>query len=461
MGMLMLKNAARRSLFNSRYFFRNLSSIEHNPSLYIPKRHLQIDSTSSLLEKKLPLLLRKHGNNINTDGDVVLRCSYFSVLDRDDKSLSTRQLHLPFHSVLIQGSCNGVVCLEDKSIKGRLAFWNPSANEFKFLPPTCIQLHPDAKYLMFKGTNIGFDRNSQDFKVVRFVYNTFPEEHPSIPRTAHAELYSLNSDSWEELPDHLGSICFPLAWISASVNGVAYCETKINRMVRLLTFDFASKQFSFLDLPDSAKRVGSYYWLHLAERDGKLAAIIYPNVITYPNSEREKACELWVRSHDDGSWERVSTFCVPGGVKPLGFWTNDELLFQGRGEYLILFRLDTREVKHLSLNISDGDRVEFVPCVEIGVRLVGKSEFENQELIKVEGLIKSFLLFAPLFDGFSYFASKILWATTEGADRQGQADVFYRTLFSDGGADGGGRRAEGDGLRDAGSVWIVCTVMGI
>ncbi|GER33861.1 F-box protein [Striga asiatica] len=407
MGMLMLKDAARRSLFSSRYFFRNLSSIEHNPSLYIPKRHLQIDSTSSLLEEKLALLLRKHGNNINTDGDVVGRCSYFSVLDRDDKSLSTRQLHLPFRSVMIQGSCNGVVCLEDKSIKGRLALWNPSTNEFKFLPSTCIQLHPDAEFLMFNGTNIGFDRNSQDFKVVRFVYNTFPDEHPSFPMSAHAELYSLKSDSWEELPDHLGSNCLSLAWISASVNGVAYFETERNRRVRLLTFDFASKRFSFLDLPDSAKRFRPYSSLHLAERDGKLAAIIYPKYIIYPNSEiEEKACELWVRSDDDGSWERVSTFCVPGGVKPLGFWTNDELLFQGRGEYLILFRLDTREVKHLSLNISDDDRVEFVPCVESGVRFVGKSEFGNQELIKVEALIKSFLLFAPLFDGFSYFASK-------------------------------------------------------
>ncbi|CAA0815424.1 Unknown protein [Striga hermonthica] len=286
---------------NSRYFFRNLSSIEHNPSprYIIPKRHLQIDSTrSSLPEKKkkklLPLLLRKHGNNMNTDGDVDLRCNYFSVFDGDDKSLSTRQLHLPF-SVNIQGYCNGVVCLVDKFVGHRIALWNPSINEFKFLPPTCIQRHPDAKYLMFAGTSTGFDRNSQDIKVVRFVFDIFPEEHYTHP-TTHAELYSLKSDSWEELPDSVTSSPWEesLVRVSASVNGVAYRETEINSRVRLLTFDFASKQFSFLDLPDSAKLVGTSYRLHLAEREGKLAAIIYPECTfypkynIYPNSETKK-----------------------------------------------------------------------------------------------------------------------------------------------------------------------------
>ncbi|CAA0841578.1 Unknown protein [Striga hermonthica] len=158
--------------------------------------------------------------------------NYFSLLSWDDKSLSARQLHLPFPTIKDVSYCDGVVCLDDGFIDDRVALWNPSTNEFKFLPKTSIQLHPDADYLMFECPVIGFDSNSQHLKVLR---------------------------------------------------------------------------------------------LHLAERDGSLATI------TYPNYGEEKTFELWVRSHD-GSWEWISTFCVPGAEAPLGFWTKDDLLFRGKGD---------------------------------------------------------------------------------------------------------------------------------
>ncbi|GER31679.1 F-box family protein [Striga asiatica] len=325
MGMLMLKNVGRRPPSSSRYFSRTLSSIEP-----IPKSHLEI-------ERKLPLLLRLHGNNIEVD--VGFRRNYFSLLSWDDKSLSTQQLHLPFPTISDVSYCDGVVCLHAGFIDDRVALWNPSTNEFKFLPKTSIKLHPDANYLMFKRPMIGFDSNSQDLKVLRFVRTFFPEEDYCMPITRQLELYSLKSDSWEELPYNLSSDC---------------------------------KQISVLDLPDSANRAAKFYRLRLAERDGLLATFIYPKY------GEEKTFELWVRSHD-GSWEWISTFCVPGVDKPLGFWTKDYLLFRGKGEYLILYHIVTQEVK--CLNISDDlPCLEFVPCVESGFQLVGKSEFENKEV---------------------------------------------------------------------------------
>ncbi|CAA0824372.1 Unknown protein [Striga hermonthica] len=357
MGMLMLKNVGRRPPSSSRYFSRTFSSIEP-----IPKIHPEI-------ERKLPLLLRLHGNNIELD--VGFRRNYFSLLSWDDKSLSTQQLHLPFPRIVSVSYCDGVVCLAGSAglIDDRLALWNPSTDEFKFLPKTSIQLHPDADYLMFKPHVIGFDSNSQDFKVLRFVTTLFPDEDHWSPTTEHLELYSLKSDSWEELPYNLSYGC---PFISASVNGVAYWSVVINARMVLLTFDFASKQFSFLDLPDSANRAAEFYTMHVAERDGSLATIIYPKFA------EEKTFELWVRSHD-GSWEWISTFCVPGVHKPLGFWTKDDLLFRGKGEYLILYHIVTQEVKHLNIS-DDFPHLEFVPCVESGFQLVGKSEFEKKEV---------------------------------------------------------------------------------
>ncbi|CAA0826025.1 Unknown protein [Striga hermonthica] len=354
MGMLMLKNVGRRPPSSSRYFSRTLSSIEP-----IPKSHLKI-------ERKLPLLLRLHGNNIEVD--VGFRRTYFSLLSWDDKSLST-QLHLPFPTINHVSYCDGVVCVAAGLIKDRVALWNPSTDEFKFLPKTSIQLHPDADHLMFHPHVIGFDSHAQDFKVLRFVTTVFPEEYYLVPVTQQLELYSLKSDSWEELPYNLST---DFSYNSASVNGVAYWWVEINASMVLLTFDFASKQFSFLDLPDSANRAAEFYTLHLAERDGSLATIIYPKYA------EEKTFELWVRCHD-GSWEWISTFCVPGVDVPLGFWTKDDLLFRGKDEYLILYHIVTQDVKHL--NISDDlPCLKFVPCVESGFQLVGKSEFKNKEV---------------------------------------------------------------------------------
>ncbi|CAA0817007.1 Unknown protein [Striga hermonthica] len=349
-GMLMLKNVGRRPTSSSRYFSRTLSSVEP-----IPKTHLEI-------ERKLPLLLRLHGNNIEVD--LHYRRDYFSLLSLDDKSLSKQQLHLPFSKIKGVSYCDGVVCLEAGFIGDRVALWNPSTNEFKFLPKTSIQLHPDADYLMFKCPMIGFDSNSQDLKVLRFVTTVFRDEDDFADMTHQLELYSLKSDSWEELPYNLSDDCLSRSYNFASVNGVAYWWVVINARMALLTFDFASKQFSFLDLPDSANRDAEFYRLHLAERDGSLATI------TYPKYGEEKTFELWVRSHD-GTWEWISTFCVPGAEAPLGFWTKDDLLFRGKREYLILYHIVTREVKHLNIS-EDLLNLEFLPCVEGGFQLVGK-----------------------------------------------------------------------------------------
>ncbi|CAA0808313.1 Unknown protein [Striga hermonthica] len=219
---------------------------------------------------------------------------------------------------------------------------------------------------------MSFDPISQDFKLVRFVATVFPDDGHQTHVTNHVELYSLKSDSWEELSDHRCFDCRLTTYVVATVNGVPYWRAQMkNKRMRLLTFDFASKQFSFVDLPDSANRARK---LHLAERDGSLAAIIYPGF------GKNIFFEVWLRSHD-GSWEEVSTICVPGAVEPLGFWTKDELLFKCRGEYLIIFCLDTREAKRLNITSDRKDPYKtFIPCVESGVQLVGKSECENKEV---------------------------------------------------------------------------------
>ncbi|CAA0842171.1 F-box/kelch-repeat protein [Striga hermonthica] len=149
----MVDEAKKCLLNNSRYVFRKFFSIESNPSIRnnFPKPQFSspLDKTEED-QRRLPLVLR-----------------------------------LRVH-------------------EGDAALWNPSTDEFKPLPPTSIRRHPDAEDFDFYCSGFGFDPFSQDFKVVRFVDNVFEKD-----RTCHAELYSLKSDSWEDITNPILHLLTP------------------------------------------------------------------------------------------------------------------------------------------------------------------------------------------------------------------------------------------------------------
>ncbi|KAL6519673.1 hypothetical protein OROHE_017363 [Orobanche hederae] len=354
MGIFLLKNVIRKSV----YAFRNSS---FNLSLYIPRRHIHHDNTS-YLPNKLPLLRRSHGGN-NDGGDQV---HYFSLLSTKNFS-PEKQFHLPFSKIKVVGSCNGVVCVEDAEAEGRTALWNPSTNKFKSLPKTCIQRHPSASYVDFNSSGFGFDCNSQDYKVVRFVDNVFETKEGDYHHNEHhAELYSLESDSWKEIPYPLGMLT---SGSGAYVNGVFYCVAVSKMGNEILSFDFGNHKFCSFGIPESGKRIGPYT-THLLEWDGSLAAIVYPYY-----GKGEKSFDLWVRNNE--SWIRVSIYRVSGAVRPLGFWTKDVLLFEGTCYDLRLFDLATQESEHLHI-FDHPDVLEFIPCIESNVVLNGKSAREHR-----------------------------------------------------------------------------------
>ncbi|KMT04127.1 hypothetical protein BVRB_8g185770 [Beta vulgaris subsp. vulgaris] len=91
------------------------------------------------------------------------------------------------------GSCNGVICLSDDifTYADVIYLWNPSIRKAVEVPYPNFTFGPCGPYDMCVG--FGFDKLTNDYKVVRLVY-LVPKQLPPL-----VEVYSVNSGSWRTI----------------------------------------------------------------------------------------------------------------------------------------------------------------------------------------------------------------------------------------------------------------------
>ncbi|XP_039033093.1 putative F-box protein At3g16210 [Hibiscus syriacus] len=166
---------------------------------FITKHH-----QNNLKNNNLNLLLKHcHGD---TSDDI----HYFSQLltEKDQNFIVKHNIHLPFfdnfvHAPLVLGLCNGILCLVERVVGHNVALWNPSTREFKIHPQSTVQRPPGLlEFSSFDCFGFGYDSQTDDFKVVRFVTYYFEEnldEGLMVDWNNQVELYSLKSDSWKEI----------------------------------------------------------------------------------------------------------------------------------------------------------------------------------------------------------------------------------------------------------------------
>ncbi|XWS73507.1 hypothetical protein CRYUN_Cryun02cG0135500 [Craigia yunnanensis] len=223
------------------------------------------------------------------------------------------------------GPCNGLLGLHNGSLPydGKVALWNPSTREFKFLPQSTVQRPPSVDIISFDCLGFGFDSKSEDYKVVRFVTNFFgenEEEGTQVDWICQAELYSLKSDSWKEISvPEVELFTFDSLLFDNYINGFYYWRAIDDSDDDvILSFDMANEKFSTLRLPNFGRYL-SQYNMELLDFNGSLGAIFYPSEGT------EKSFDLRVMN---GSWTRqFSIESVSGVERPLGFWKNVFLYF--------------------------------------------------------------------------------------------------------------------------------------
>ncbi|KAL6543642.1 hypothetical protein OROGR_010139 [Orobanche gracilis] len=226
---------------------------------------------------------------------------------------------------------------------GHVALWNPTTNEIKALPKPTVSGLPSAISTYISPYGFGYDRESQDYKVIRFVqperYKVDEYEGCTVPWTEYiVELYSLKTDSWKVIPyPDLGR---RVQDYSIHINGFYYWLAA-GRPNFILSFEFANEKFSSVPLPKTDKLSDDNLNIRFAEYDGSLALLVFG--VDHDNLSIEKSplvLEIWVWYKE--SWSRVSGIIdhAPDVAvdMPLGLFNNDQLYLNGlkSGEVLVL-----------------------------------------------------------------------------------------------------------------------------
>ncbi|KAL2926252.1 hypothetical protein RDABS01_007057 [Bienertia sinuspersici] len=255
-----------------------------------------------------------------------------SLLPSETLENRTKHFQLSYHSsneenrsfAQILGPCNGVFCLFDPK-DGMISLWNPAIRQQKTLPKSHVE-PPTNAYPFDICVGFGFDNGSHDYKVLTYKHMCFP----SSSTIAHAELYTLNSNTWKEI--NVGEEFQPtgnLPYSSSypSINGV-FSWFEIDNHVEKVIFSFDMKIEVFIKtrLPDyngiPSKRVHGC----LASLKDSLAFIH-----DYPLGGISKCFDVWVLGEYGvrESWmKQLIIGPLEGVTAPLGFWKNGELILE-------------------------------------------------------------------------------------------------------------------------------------
>ncbi|CAL1366222.1 unnamed protein product [Linum trigynum] len=192
---------------------------------------------------------------------------------------------LPFSSekkYRIAGCCGGLFCMHAGSGFHRtikpfrpatdVFLWNPTTSETKFCPATLFT--PPSASASVRGVGLGFDPESNDYKIVRqieYQEEQFDRSSSSIRvrDVLFVELYSLRNDSWKIIDDIDCSLRLPLLPYSQQppcYKGKLYWwgtdAYPRGEATRFVTFDLSREVFQRAEVRNPADRpwiVGSLF----------------------------------------------------------------------------------------------------------------------------------------------------------------------------------------------------------
>ncbi|KAF3627027.1 putative GATA transcription factor 15-like, partial [Capsicum annuum] len=163
----------------------------------------------------------------------------------------------------VPSACNGIVCIA--SYRG-IIFCNPTLREFWELPPSILP-HPaylspdkDLHFLMDMTIEIGFDINTNDYKVVRILNPSHEYKFEYIDNhrkyISKVQVYNLSTNCWRKLE---GLECI--------IDSFQYSHVLFNRAYHwggylkkgdncIISFDFRAKSFQQVLYPEGKASEG-------------------------------------------------------------------------------------------------------------------------------------------------------------------------------------------------------------
>ncbi|XP_075659312.1 F-box protein CPR1-like [Castanea sativa] len=119
-----------------------------------------------------------------------------------------------------------IICLGDL-VAGGFVLWNPAIKQFKVVPcPTLPDSPINIPSKAFPSFAIGYDHNSNDYKVVRIVTYRRSTDISNVDKYSFVHVYTLSTDSWRQIKtaiDH-SNIYFYHRFNEIYLNGVHHCS---------------------------------------------------------------------------------------------------------------------------------------------------------------------------------------------------------------------------------------------
>ncbi|XP_075494822.1 F-box/kelch-repeat protein At3g23880-like [Primulina tabacum] len=179
-------------------------------------------------------------------------------------------LYRPHESILIEGSCNGLVCV---SIGVRiLILWNPTTGKFRTLPKAGTDFRNNFFNVSYA---FGYNKLQDDYNVLEYFQYKSGE--------TILKVYSVRSDSWRTVSDWPGRSGHVLARTGIFWNGAIFWLMLRPVGMDQIVFDLVSHQlstdiFTVLPLPPGLEKdsyENSEFMLDLTVLSGSLASCIY------------------------------------------------------------------------------------------------------------------------------------------------------------------------------------------
>ncbi|NP_001288368.1 S-locus F-box protein type-1 [Solanum lycopersicum] len=344
-----LKRLPAKSLIRLKCVSKSLYSLINNPDFIFI--HYNYDSFSNqfiFLKRYIEIEESTSEYSIYYNGKNML------ALHSNDESFKCIAENIEYEDnyigVNVAGVCNGILCI--CSYRG-IVLYNPTLREFwKLLPsnlPLLDDLCPSKKIncCVDLATGIGFDTNTNDYKVVRILdpSNEFEDFDINSKFISKVEIYNLSTNCWRRLKD-LECIIDSLHCSRVLFNRAYYWHGYLNIGHNcIVSFDFSTESFQKHAYPEDFDGNRSESLSVLNQN----IALIYYSEFYSPDLLVEQSIDIWIMKRE--SW--VMEFTVgPMLIKKLLLvWKNGtELMIESKEGKLVSCNFFFQSTKELHMS---------------------------------------------------------------------------------------------------------------
>lgn len=266
-----------------------------------------------------------------------------------DNGAVSRKLRSPEHCIDVAGSCDGLILLLDED--NRKFVVNPTTLQLIKIDDSPLALNAGESFIMY---GLGYDRTSDDYKIVALSYWDTDNEHNPDCADTFVDVYSVKRGIWKRVDNSPYDHAVPHLSCGAFVNGALHWlassrETGFASVIA--AFDLAREVFDEMPAPSDADSE-KFVFYRLVVLGGCLCMV---------DTAGSNGIDVWMMKEYGvgGSWTKFSIEeeCEFDIAKPLSFIGDEEEVFLAEEESLVLYNVKANSFREMAV---DGAQALFV-----------------------------------------------------------------------------------------------------